>query len=186
MRLRWMCWLTGRQSANQLAVGTLLIGLLSSFGCQRESRLKEFSVPAAGFAVKMPGSPEKETRAINGAKTTAFSVKEEKGYFSVLYKKGPEINNPTKDELQGYFAEWRDNFLASTGGKLKKEAAANLDDKNPGQFYEIEVPQKHIKQQVRAILANGNTYSLMAVGLTSWPSWAEAEVFFNSFRLVEK
>jgi hypothetical protein len=160
--------------------------LVASFGCPARSRLKELSLPAAGFAVKLPGSPQKETTEIAGVKATAFTIKEGEGLFSVQYSEGPKLTNPTKAELQEYFAQWRKNFLASTDAKVKEERDANLDDKHPGHYWEVEITDKRIKQQVRVILADSKTYVLMATGLSSWSGWRDAKQVLNSFRLLGK
>jgi len=175
-----------RRVVAAMGIICLLAFLAASVGWQGKSRLKEVSVPEAGFAAQMPGSPEKEARDIDGRHVTAFAVKEEDGGFSVLYADGPKLTNPTKAELRDHFEQWRKNFAADTDAKVKQDRDADLDGKYPGHFWEIEITGKPIKIQIRAILANGKTYVLVVTGLSSWNGWADAETFFKSFRLLSR
>jgi hypothetical protein len=174
-----------RVTAIRASVTLLIVVLLASSGCRVGSRLKEFTNPAGGFAVQLPGAPEKETTEIDGAQATAFTVKDTDGFFSVQYKEGPKLKNPTKAEVQEYFEQWRKNYLANTDAKVTEDRDAALDN-NPGHYWALEIAGKPINQQVRVILANSKTYVIMAIGSPSWRGWRDANGVFNSFRLVDK
>jgi hypothetical protein len=136
------------------------------------------------FQVKLPGTPQQDSKAIGNDRVCRFSVGDKDGEFSVLVRDAPNPFGEPEEITGRYFDEWRDNAIKSMNGKLANDSAFRLEDRFPGREFVIQLSSMNAKQRVIVVLADQTTYVLMAMGKPNWTGWKRADDVFSSFRVL--
>ena len=152
------------------------------------SNWKKFSSDEGKFSVWFPGEPEEtnvviSTSDINVSQPCFFVWADRQTEYAVNYCDYPKIVEKLKPEQQFDISQ---AGVAKAFGQIVYQQNVKFGE-YPGRDFEFVAGGKaNFSGRVRLIFANGRLYQLMVIFLTANPHSADRDIFFNSFKILEK
>jgi hypothetical protein len=135
-----------------------------------------------GFSIDMPGKPTNSTQPSSAGTTTyLFSLTKGSDSYLASYTDVP-VNLAELDPEQ-LLDNGRDGALNSTGGELVEESKITLG-KYPGRDFTYKITALNGNIRQRAYVVDQRLYQIVTTGPGNAVNSADAEKFFDSFKLT--
>lgn len=141
-----------------------------------------FTSAQGGFSIDMPGQPEASTQPSSGGATSyVFSASKDGRSYMASYTDLPaSASGFTPKQL---LDSTRDGAATSSGGELVEEQEITLGQ-YPGRDFTLNVELLKNSIRQRAFLVGPRLYQIVTTGPGDDVNSADADRFFNSFRLA--
>jgi hypothetical protein len=182
------------------AIRALMLGVLGGGGIA-DSDWKEFTPPAQGFRVVLPGNRRREAKAAGHNVATMYLVERDRGrvFFGVAYIQF------TNDELQQL--AWEERFESGLQGMCKELPGARVTSRkkitfegNPGLEVVVDAPGKgtivsrlygigdrETRQRPKRVMPDRHLFVLLSAGGPDFTAdAADVRRFLGSFQIVRE
>lgn len=153
---------------------------------QGTDTLKSFAVPEGGFAVKMPGTPRKQSQPAGpGLTMHSYVVETGDGAMMAAYADLPIPPNEPAAKIEDRLDGSRQGMLQNSRAVLVNETKLQLPGGHRGREFTANVSSPQGVLRARIYLVGSRLYQVMAIGKASFANSADATTFLQSFQLTK-